>query len=109
MEASFCDVNMAHVVYRLQTSGMTDEECSLKHFTHHQLKCLKNWPEWDEAFDAQLDAHCKAGCIGIPFLWPIAIDGQPPNMLCIHWTNGVKSNGTCKACACIDSLKCTTP
>jgi len=47
---------------------MTDEEHLLKRFTHCQLKCLKNWPEWDGAFDAQLDAHCKAGCIGIPVL-----------------------------------------
>jgi len=46
MEASFCDTNMARMVYRLQTSGMTDEECVLKCFTWHQLKHLKNWPEW---------------------------------------------------------------
>jgi len=42
MEASFCDIDMACMVYRLQTSGMTDEERLLKCFTWHQLKHLKN-------------------------------------------------------------------
>ncbi len=47
---------------------MTDEEHLLKCFTCHKLRHLKNWPDWDKNFDAQLDAHCKAGCIGIPVL-----------------------------------------
>ncbi len=45
---------------------MTEEERSLKRFTHRQLMRFRNWPEWDKAFDAQLDAHLKAGCIGTP-------------------------------------------
>jgi len=45
---------------------MTEEERSLKRFTCCQLMRLWNWPEWDKAFDAQLDAHLKAGCIGTP-------------------------------------------
>jgi len=59
---------MAHVVHHLQTSGMTDEEQLLKHFTHCQLKWLNNWLGWDNAFNAQFDVHCKAGCIGTPVL-----------------------------------------
>jgi len=66
LESSFCNVDMARLVYHLQNSDMTDEERLLKRFTHQQLKCLKNWPDWDNAFDAQLDAHRKAGCIGVP-------------------------------------------
>jgi len=50
LEASFCDVDMAFI----------DEERLLKHFTCHQLKRLKNWPDWDDAFDAQLNAHWLA-------------------------------------------------
>ena len=87
LEASLCDIDMAcAVVHCLQTSGMTDEEQLLKCFTHCQLRRLKNWPDWD---DAQLNAHRKAGCIGTPVLRPASIDGQPPNVLHIHWTNGV--------------------
>jgi len=66
LESSLCDVDMACLVYHLQNSDMTDEKCLLKWFTRWQLKCLKNWPDWDNAFDAQLDAHRKAGCIGVP-------------------------------------------
>jgi len=37
LELSLHDVNMACMVYHLQTSGMTNEECLLKCFTpHHQ-------------------------------------------------------------------------
>jgi len=102
MGESFCDANMARMVYHLQTSDMTDEEWLFMCFTHCQLRHLKNWPDWDATFDAQLDADCKAGCIGIPVPWPTAVDGQPLNILHIYWTNGIKSNGTCKAHACID-------
>jgi len=55
------------------------------------------------------DAHLKAGCIGTPILWPPTIDGQPPNILQIHWTSTVKTDGTHKAQACIDCSKCATP
>ena len=64
-EADLHDVNMVQLVH-LQHAGMTEEERSLRHFTCHQLMKLQNWPEWDKAFDAQLDAHLKAGCIGAP-------------------------------------------
>jgi len=68
LESSICDVDMARLVYRLQNSDMTDEERLLKRFTRRQLKRLKNWSDWDNAIDAQLDAHRKAGCIGVPVL-----------------------------------------
>jgi len=109
LESSFCDVDMACMVYCLQNSDMMDKEHFLKCFTCWKLKNLKNWPDWDNAFDAQGDAHWKAGCIGVPILQPIASNGWPPNVLKIHWTNSVKSNGTCKACACIDDSRCTAP
>jgi len=102
-------VVMAHLVHHLQNSDMTNEEHLLKCFTCQQLKCLRNWPDCDNAFDAQLNAHCKAGCIGIPVLWPVANNGCPPNVLQIHWTNSVKSDGTHKAHACIDGSRCMAP
>jgi len=80
MEASSCDANMAHMVYCLQTSGMTDKDCLLKCFTCCQLRCLKNRPDWDEVFDAQLDSHCKVSCIGILVPQPTLIDDYPPNI-----------------------------
>jgi len=77
---------MAHLVHHLQNSDMTNEEHLLKCFTCQQLKCLRNWPDCDNAFDAQLNAHGKAGCIGVPVLWPIVNNGHAPNVLEIHWT-----------------------
>jgi len=71
---------------------------------------LQNWPDWDKAFNAQLDAYLKAGCIGTPVPCPLPIDGHPLNLLCwIHWTNFVKTDGMCKACTCIDGSKCAGP
>ncbi len=67
MEASSCDANMAHMVYSLQTRSMMDEECFSKRSTCRQRKNFKIWTDWwDDAFDAQLGAHRKADCIGIP-------------------------------------------
>jgi len=40
LESSCCDFDMARLVYQLQNSDMTDEECLLKWFMHQQLKCL---------------------------------------------------------------------
>jgi len=65
-KADLHDIDMAQLVHRLQHAGMTEEERSLKHFTRHQLMRLQNWLKWDKAFDAQLDVHLKAGCIGTP-------------------------------------------
>ena len=82
MEVSSCNTDMAHIVYCLQTSSMTDEECLFKHstccqfksfkiehfashwlksfkiehFVHHQFKSFKIWPDWDDTFDDQHDA-----------------------------------------------------
>ncbi len=66
MKASSCDASMAHMVYCLQTSSMANEECWFKCFACHQLKSVKNWPDWDNAFDTQIDACCKADCIRVP-------------------------------------------
>jgi len=72
---------MAQLVDCLQHAELTEEERLLKCFTHQQLMKLQNWPDWDHAFDAQLDVHFKAGCIGRPILQPLLTDGQPPNIL----------------------------
>jgi hypothetical protein len=45
---------------------MIPEERILSRLTRHKLKRLPNWPIWDEAFDAQLDAHYRDGAIGDP-------------------------------------------
>ena len=84
---------------------MTPEERNLNRFTRRNLQKLSNWPSWDEAFDAQLDAHCKAGTIGHPVPHPKSTDGQPPNVLHIQWSNVVKPDGTRKCHACLDGSK----
>ena len=66
MKALSCDADMAHMVYCLQTSSMADEEHWFEPFTRCQLKSSEDWPDWDNASDAQLDAHPKADCIGAP-------------------------------------------
>jgi len=66
MEASSGDADMAHMVYCLQTSSIADKECWFKCFACCQLKSIRNWPDWDNAFDTQLDACCKADYIGVP-------------------------------------------
>ena len=73
------------------------------------LQRLPNWPEWDEAFDAQLDAHVTAGTFGDPVLCLDLMDDEPLNILCIQWSNLVKLDGTQKVQACIDGSKHTTP
>jgi len=40
---------------------------------------LQNWPDWDNAFNAQLDAYLKAGCIGTPAL---PFTNQPSSFEC---------------------------
>jgi hypothetical protein len=101
---------MSHVIHRLQTEGMTDEERVLKHFTRRNLQRLSNWPAWDAAFDAQLDAHCASGTISRPVPRPTrSSDGVPPNILRIQWSNLVKPDGTRKARACIDGSKRSAP
>jgi len=81
MEASSGDANMAHMVYCLQTSSMADKEHWFKGFTCHQLKSSKNWPDWDNAFNAQPDAHCKADCIRAPVPQPMQVT-DVPQMCC---------------------------
>jgi len=108
-KADLHGINMVQFVHRLQHAGMTEEERSLKRFTRRQLMRLRNWPEWDKAFDAQLDAHLKVGCIGTPVPRPLPTDDRPLNVLRIHWTNTVKTGGTHKAHACIDGSRRAAP
>jgi hypothetical protein len=73
---------------------MTDEEHHLKKFTHRNLQKLSNWPEWDECFDAQLDAHHASGAMLPHVPRPFATaGGEPPNILHTHWNNVVKPEG----------------
>jgi hypothetical protein len=73
-----------NLIARLQTSGMTEEERNLKSFTRRTLMKLSNWADWDEAFDAQLDAHALTGVLGLPVLRPIAVGDEPLNILRIQ-------------------------
>jgi len=56
-----------------------------------------------------LDAHLKAGFIGTPVLQPLLIDGHQLNIIWIHWTNTVKTDGMHKTHACIDGSKHAAP
>jgi hypothetical protein len=93
----------------LQTADMTPEERRLSKFTRHNLQRLPNWSTWDAAFDAQLDVHCTAGLFGQPVPRPRPVDGVPPNILRIQWSNVVKPDGTRKARACLDGSKRAAP
>ena len=63
----------------------------------------------DAAFDAQLNAHCTAGLFGQTVPCPKPIDGVPPNILRIQWSNVIKPDGTHKARACLDGSKWAAP
>ena len=103
------DVELSAVIHRLQTKGMTPEERLLSKFTCRNLQTLPNWSEWDAAFDAQLDAHHKAGAIGEPIPRPRSIDSERPNVLRIQWSNVIRTDGTRKARACLNGSKCSAP
>jgi hypothetical protein len=93
-------------VHRLEYSGMTDEEKSLKSFTRRSLKALDNWEEWDAAFDLQLDQHYEAGTFLDPIPRPIiSPSGGKPQILRIVWSNIVKPCGKRKCRACLDGSK----
>jgi hypothetical protein len=42
---NMCNSKITAAIRRLQSAGMTDEECNLMKFTHHNLQKLSNWPE----------------------------------------------------------------
>ena len=102
------------VLHRLQTAGMTDEERTLKSFTHRNLKKFANWPDWCAAFLKQLDAHHAAGTLVEPILHSEALEqfcalGICPNILHFQWSSLVKATGTRKARACTDGSKHFAP
>jgi hypothetical protein len=102
-------IDLLHI-HRLQTDGMTPEERALPKLTRPRLKKLPNWPVWDAAFDAQLDAHLRDGAIGDPVPRPKTNSrGGPPNILRIHWSNCVKTDGRRKTRACINGSKRAAP
>ena len=76
---------------------MTPEERNLHWMTRWNLQCLLNWPEWDAAFDTQLDAYVAAGTFGDPVPCPDLVNGELLNILCIKWSNFVTLDGTQKA------------
>jgi hypothetical protein len=96
--SALTDVELSSVIQRLQTEG-----------THRNPRKLPYWFEWDAAFDAQLDAHCKAGSIGRPVPRPHSLDGQSMNVLCIQWNNLVRLDGTRKCHACLDGSQQSAP
>ena len=95
------------IMCRLQTTGMTDQERALKHFTRRNLMRLPNWlSDWRPAFDKQLDAHEKAGTFGPPVPRSKHPDAK---ILRLHWANLVKPNGDRKARSCADGSKQAAP
>ena len=108
-ESDLTDIEMTEVIHRLQTEGMTMEERRLKRFTRRNLQKLPNWPDWDAAFDAQLDAHFKMGTISAPIPKPKPVHGRSPNICRVQWSNLVKADGTRKCRACIDGSKRSAP
>ena len=98
-------------INRLQTDGMTEEEKQLKSFSYRNLKRLSNWPEWRAARNKQLDSHFDDGCLGhpIPKSQMKHVDGMPPNLLRIVWSNIVKADGKRKMRACCDGSKRGAP
>jgi hypothetical protein len=70
---------------------------------------LLNWPEWDAAFDSQLDDHRASGAILEPVPRPLPLDGKRPNVFWIHWNNIIKTEGIRKCCACLDGSKRAAP
>jgi hypothetical protein len=109
-ENMLSDHDLNALLHRLQTDCMTDEERKLTRFTRRNLKKLSNWPEWDAAFDAQLDAHYAAGALGLPVPRPPANTSDGPvNILRIIWSNVVKPDGKRKCRACIDGSPRAAP
>ena len=49
-------------VHCVQVQEMTDEERNMTSFTRRGLKKLRNWADWDAAFDQQLES-CRKWCI----------------------------------------------
>ncbi len=99
------------LINQLQAEGMTPEEQHLKKFTRANLMRLPNWSKWDKAFDAQLDNHHETGALAepIPRSEARGINGKKPNILCVHWQNVVKTDGTWKCRACMDGSKRAAP
>jgi hypothetical protein len=108
-ENMLSDHDLNALLHRLQTDCMTDEERKLTRFTRRNLKKLSNWPEWDAAFDAQLDAHYAAGALGLPVPRPSPTSDGFINILRIIWSNVVKPDGKRKCRACIDGSRRAAP
>jgi hypothetical protein len=64
------EISRRHLIHRLETAGMTNEERALCSLTRRNLKTLPNWPEWEQCHDAQLDNHHSAGVFGEPIPCP---------------------------------------
>ena len=107
--AEMSTAEMSEIIHRLQTDEMTDEERKLTRFSRKKLKGLSNWSAWDDAYDKQLDAHRESGTFGEPVLRPTPVDGRPPNVLRVVWSNLVKTDGVRKCRACLDGSKRAAP
>ena len=87
---------------------MTDEERGMKSFNRNRLMKLRNWDQWDSAFDSQLEGHADAATLGEPVLRS-SLGGDESNLLRIQWSNIVKDGGRRKARMCIDGSKRSAP
>ena len=85
--------------HQLVVDAITNKETQLKSLTRRNLKRLSNWPDWDKAFDKQMDEHqtLNPGMFGKP----VPISSLPPEeqkrILRLHWTNMVKPDGRRKS------------
>lgn len=92
-------------VRRLQNSYMTEEESNLSSFTFKQLRKLKNWEDWRQARNKQLDAHFDCGTIGKAVPMP-----QDRRLVySLVYANVVKDTGVRKVRACLNGSKQAAP
>ena len=77
------------ILHQLQTDCMTPEEKQLKRLTRRTLKALPNWKVWDDAYNAQLDDHAKAGVFGKPVRRQDLPAKQQQQICRFQWTSVV--------------------
>ncbi len=80
-------------VRRLQNEHMTDEEKALPSFTRKNVMKLKNWLQWRDADDKQLNSHYESGALGKAVSRPKKVDGKPSQVFCAVWNHLVKPTG----------------
>ena len=109
VEKDLRGLDLDHLIARVQSAGMTDEERKLTKFTRRNLQKLSNWAEWDASFDDQLDQHLKDGTFGLPVKLSTVPSDERKNIARIQWSNSVKTDGRRKCRSCFDGSKRSVP